>query len=85
MGFSTGPPHLFGSPRHAPRAPEFPLARKPNYDFQKHRKELDRKAEKAEKLRRKRDKAASQREARENGTADSTVPDESTDQTSPGE
>jgi hypothetical protein len=38
------------------------LARKPNYDFEKHRRELDRKAAKSEKLRRKREKAANQRE-----------------------
>lgn len=38
------------------------MARKPNYDFQKYRKELDRKAEKAEKLRRKREKKAGRRE-----------------------
>jgi hypothetical protein len=45
------------------------LARKPNYDFEKHRKERDRKAEKAEKLRRKREKSANQR-----GQSDTTEP-----------
>lgn len=34
------------------------LARKPNYDFEKRRKEMDRKAKKEEKLRRKREQAA---------------------------
>ena len=38
------------------------MARKPNYDFEKRRKELDRKAEKEEKQRRKREKSAIQRE-----------------------
>jgi len=45
------------------------LARKPNYDFEKHRKERDRKEEKAEKLRRKREKSANQR-----GQSDATEP-----------
>jgi hypothetical protein len=38
------------------------VPRKPNYDFHKRRKELDRKAEKDEKLRRKREKAATERD-----------------------
>ena len=48
-------------PHHAPNG-AVPLARKPNYDFEKHRREQNRKAEKEEKLRRKREKAANQRE-----------------------
>ena len=39
------------------------MARQPNYDFEKRRKELERKAKKEEKLRRKRENAA-------NGSAD---------------
>ncbi len=35
------------------------MARKPNYDFEKRKKELDRKAKKEEKLRRKREGAES--------------------------
>ena len=35
--------------------PETRVARKPNYEFHKRRKELDRKAEKEEKLRRRRE------------------------------
>ena len=35
------------------------MARQPNYDFEKRRKELERKAKKEEKLRRKRENAAS--------------------------
>ena len=50
------------------------MARKPNYDFQKHRKELDRKAEKAEKLRRKREKSANQRQQSDSGEAPGTQP-----------
>jgi hypothetical protein len=42
--------------------PVYPLAKKPNYDFVKRRKELDRKAEKDEKMRRKREDAANRRE-----------------------
>ena len=38
------------------------MARKPNYDFEKRRKELDRKAKKDEKLRRKREQAAGEEE-----------------------
>jgi hypothetical protein len=34
------------------------LARKPNYDFEKRRKEMERKTKKEEKLRRKRENAA---------------------------
>ena len=36
------------------------MARKPNYEFHKRRKELDRKAENEEKLRRKREKRLSE-------------------------
>ena len=36
------------------------MARKPNYDFLKRRKELDRKAEKDEKLRRRREKSVTE-------------------------
>ena len=54
------------------------MARKPNYDFQKHRRELDRKAEKAEKLRLKREKSANRREqAAETESAEPTAPDSS--------
>jgi hypothetical protein len=58
-----------------------PLARKPNYDFVKRRKELDRKAEKDEKMRRKREEAASRREqARVTEEARPESPDAAPDQ-----
>ena len=57
------------------------MARKPNYDFQKHRKELDRKAQQAEKLRRKREKASSELEQPATGEEpDSRAPNEPTEQ-----
>ena len=59
------------------------MARKPNYDFEKYRRELDRKAAKDEKLRRKREKSANQRESANNPEApgsgpSDTPPDQST-------
>jgi hypothetical protein len=39
------------------------LPRKPNYDFEKRRKELDRKAKQEEKLRRKRENARDEEES----------------------
>jgi len=56
-------PHsrVFVRPLSRARA-RVPLARKPNYDFEKHRRELDRKAAKDEKLRKKRERSANQRE-----------------------
>jgi hypothetical protein len=47
---------------YPPLRPEALVPRKPNYDFHKRRKELDRKAEKDEKIRRKREKAATERD-----------------------
>jgi hypothetical protein len=43
------------------------LAKKPNYDFEKRKKELDRKAKRDEKIRNKRSDAARAREEAEGG------------------
>jgi hypothetical protein len=51
------------------------LAKKPNYDFEKRKKELDRKAKRDEKIRNKRSDAARAREESEAaGTTDNQAP-----------
>ena len=61
------------------------MARKPNYDFEKHRRELDRKAAKDEKLRRKREKAANQRESANNPEAPGSGSSDAPPSASPAE
>jgi hypothetical protein len=51
------------------------VARKPNYDFEKRKKELDRKAKKEEKLRRKREGAATADDGTPVERGDSAVTD----------
>jgi hypothetical protein len=52
------------------------LAKKPNYDYEKRKKELDRKTKKDAKLARKRENAANRAEGGVDGDLGAEVPDE---------